>query len=465
MSDQTFHVLVADDEEGLRFVLGELLANLGYQMTEAEDGEQALEIIRTRKLDLAILDINMPKIDGMDVLKEARALHPDLIVLVVTAYGSTEMAMRAIQLGAYDYFTKPFDVHDLRTTIQRALEKKQLLDQIHVLETKVSGQPQFREIIGSSDAIQEIFDMMQRVVDNDVPVLITGESGTGKGLVLKAIHDRGSRKNGPLVRVNCAAIPEALLESELFGHEKGSFTGATASHSGKFEQAHGGTLFLDEIGDMPLTLQAKILVAVQESEIQRVGGKEPIQVNVRLITATNRNLAEEVAAKRFREDLYFRINVITIEMPPLRERLSDIPLLVDYFIKIYNERLKKKIQGLSQEVMDTFLNFPWPGNIRELENIIQRSLIMAAGPNINKGDLPPNMLSPAADAPGPARPTAPGKPGMTMPEKVEEVIETTERSMIAETLSQCRGRQEAAQRLGISRKSLHNKMQKYGITG
>jgi DNA-binding NtrC family response regulator len=355
MADTTAHILVADDDDGIRFVLEDLLLKLGYRVTCADEGGKALELVDRERFDLIILDLKMPDMNGMDVLRRVHRDHPDLLVLVITAYGSPELAMEAIREGAYDYFTKPFEVQDLRITVQRALEKKLLMTQIRELESRISGQPSFHEIIGVSDPMQRVFAMVRRVIDNDVPILVTGESGTGKEVIAEAIHTRGPRQNGPLVKINCAAIPEALLESELFGHERGSFTGAVQTHTGKFEQAHEGTLFLDEIGDMSLALQAKILRAVQEREVQRVGGKAPIPVNVRLITATNKNLAEEVAQKRFREDLYFRINVITIELPPLRERLADIPLLADFFIRQYGPRLGKTVEGLSQEVMDAFL--------------------------------------------------------------------------------------------------------------
>jgi len=456
-------ILVADDEESMRFVLRELIERLGYDVVEACDGQQALDELNQQRFGLAILDINMPKVGGLDVLREARKIDPDLISLVVTAYGTHDLAMDAIRSGAYDYFTKPFEVEELRTTIQRALEKKQLLNQISELEEQVARREAFREIIGSCEAMKIVFNMMERVIDNDVPVLIMGESGTGKELVADAIHNRGPRKDKPIIKVNCAAIPEQLLESELFGHEKGSFTGATESRAGRFEQAQDGTLFLDEIGDMPLSLQAKILRAIQEGEVQRVGGKAPIPVDVRLLTATNRNLAEEVAAKRFREDLYFRINVIAIVMPPLRNRLTDIPLLVNHFIQIHNAHLGKSVSGVSQEVMDLFLDYAWPGNIREMENVIQRALIMATGIEIQPPDLPPN-ISPQGH--GPAQVmfnSATVDFSLSMPEQVERLAEQTETLMIQRALQKAQSRQETADLLGISRKSLHNKMQKYGI--
>jgi DNA-binding NtrC family response regulator len=459
-------VLIADDEESIRFVLRSLIQEFGYEITEAADGAQALNALRSQPFDLAILDIKMPEVDGIAVLREARQIDPTLVVVIVTAFGTDEQAMAAIREGAYDYFVKPFEIDDVRVTVRRAMEKKRLTDRIRDLETQISLQRSFHEIVGSSPEMEEVFDIMRRVMDNDVAVLIAGESGTGKELVARAIHARGPRRDHPMVRLNCAAIPESLLESELFGHERGAFTGAVSAHPGKFELANGGTLFLDEIGDMPLALQGKILRAVQEREIQRVGGRFPISIDARLITATNRNLAEEVAQKRFREDLYFRINVIMIEVPPLRKRISDIPLLVDFFIDQHSRRLGKKIEGLSREVLDLFLEYEWPGNVRELENVLQRALVMARGPRIEVADLPRAMTSrePLSVASLPME----GfdlDPRRTMPEQVERVVEVAERRLIEMVLEQSASRQEAADRLGISRKSLHNKMQKYGMMG
>jgi DNA-binding NtrC family response regulator len=464
MAETATHILVADDDEGIRFVLEELLLKLGYRVTCADQGEKALELISREHFDLVILDLKMPRVDGLSVLRRVRQDHPDLLVLVITAYGSPELAMEAIREGAYDYFTKPFEVQDLRITIQRALEKKHLIAQIRDLQSRISGLPVFHEIIGVSDPMQKVFAMMRRVIDNDVPILVAGESGTGKEIVAEAIHARGPRQNGPMTKVNCAAIPEPLLESELFGHERGSFTGAIQTHTGKFEQAHGGTLFLDEIGDMPLALQAKILRAVQEHEVQRVGGKSPIPVNVRLITATNKNLAEEVAAKRFREDLYFRINVITIELPPLRERLADIPLLADYFIRQHGPRLGKMVEGISQEVLDLFLEYPWPGNIREMENVIQRALIMTTASRIQVADLPPHFLTAERHPPLSAQSVENVDLTIPMPDQVDRVVEATERLWISKALRQSQNRREAAHRLGISPRSLDYKIQRYGLS-
>jgi DNA-binding NtrC family response regulator len=476
MPMETARVLIADDDEGIRFVLEDLLTRLGHTCVCVGNGSEALQTLQKEHFDLALLDICMDGMDGLEVLRSIHGDQPELIVVVVTAHGSPDQALEAIRGGAYDYFTKPFEVPELRITIQRALEKKLMMAQIRELESRIEKQGIFHEIIGESDAMRQVFSLMERVLDNDVPILITGESGTGKERVAEAIHNKGPRAQGPLVKINCAAIPEALLESELFGHEKGSFTGAIQAHAGKFEQANNGTLFLDEIGEMPLSLQAKILRAVQEREVQRVGGKAPIPVDVRLVTATNRNLPAEVAAHRFREDLYFRINVIAIELPPLRERLTDIPLLVNYFIKQYAQRLGKQVKGISQEVMDCFVEYAWPGNIRELENVIQRALIMASSEQIEKSDIP-LLLTQEKPLVVPSLPPVPETRkrlvsdksetvdlSISLPERVDMEVERIERLWIAEALRVYSTRREAARHLGISPRNLDYKIQRYNLS-
>ncbi|MFP4380838.1 MAG: sigma-54-dependent transcriptional regulator [Candidatus Sumerlaeia bacterium] len=463
----TYRILVVDDDDGILFVLDDLLKKLGYDVTCVSDGQQALDAMAEQTFDVALLDIELPHVDGMDVLRHARQHFPDTIILIISGHGGPDVALEAIREGAYDYFSKPFEIQEIRITIQRALEKKMLVEQIRELETQLGSRHHFPEIIGNSAAMQSIYDMMGKVVDNDVPVLVTGESGTGKELVSEAIHARSPRKDSPMVKINCAAIPEALLESELFGHEKGSFTGAIQSRAGKFEQAQDGTLFLDEIGEMPLPLQAKILRAVQQKEVQRVGGKAPVHVNVRLVTATNKNLAEEVAAKRFREDLYYRINVITIELPPLRERLTDIPLLVNFFINLHKDRLGKGIEGVDQKVMDRFLQYPWPGNVREMENVIQRAMVMAGGTIIQLEDLPPVFHQEDAPMPTPSQnPREEVRVDLDRPMKeiVDQAVAKVERMWISEALKQCKSRRDAAKLLKISPRSLDYKIQRYELS-
>jgi DNA-binding NtrC family response regulator len=460
-------ILVVDDDEGILFVLDDLLNRLGYHVTTAPDGRRAMDILARESFDVALLDIELPHVGGMEILRHSRQNYPDMIILIISGHGGPDIALEAIREGAYDYFSKPFEIQEIRITIQRALEKRMLIEQIRSLESQLGSRHRFPEIIGSSAAMQEVFNIMSKVVDNDVPVLITGESGTGKELVSEAIHLRSHRKDQPMVKINCAAIPEALLESELFGHERGSFTGAIQAREGKFEQAQNGTLFLDEIGDMPLSLQAKILRAVQQKEVQRVGGKAPIHVDVRLITATNKKLAEEVAAKRFREDLYYRINVISIELPPLRDRLTDIPILANFFIHLHKDKIGKMVEGLSQTVLDRFLEYPWPGNVRELENVVQRALVMASGAQIELPDLPPHFQTIHSFS----RPVIQTEAGVDQPvdmsipmkDMSDRAVEEVERLWIAEALKQTRSRREAAQILQISPRSLDYKIQRYNL--
>lgn len=462
-----FKILIADDEPNIRFVVKELLSEYASSVDEAEDGEIAIQKIRENEYDLLICDVRMPKKDGMQVLKEALKINPQIIVLMVTAFGTQQMAIHAIKEGAYDYFKKPFDNEELRIVVKRALEKSKLVKTINQLSVERDGVSKFDQIIGSDKQMQEVFQLIKKVINNDVTVLISGESGTGKELVAEAIHYHSYRKDGPFVKVNCVAIPETLLESEMFGYEKGAFTGAYQQKPGKFELAQGGTLFLDEIGDMPLSLQAKLLRILQEREFERVGGSKTIKADFRLITATNKNLMAAVEKKEFREDLFFRINVLPIYLPPLRNRISDIPILVEHFIKLYNAKLGKNIIGLTKEVLEIFLNYPWYGNIRELENVIQRAMILANSNQIDIDSIPKNV-----------------RENMTLnlqqkessdyivnfdfskplTYQLQEIMDKIEANMIREALKKMNyKRQETADLLGMSRKSLHNKMLKYNL--
>lgn len=462
-----FKILIADDEPNIRFVVKELLSEYASSVDEAEDGEIAIQKIRENEYDLLICDVRMPKKDGMQVLKEALKINPQIIVLMVTAFGTQQMAIHAIKEGAYDYFKKPFDNEELRIVVKRALEKSKLVKTINQLSVERDGIYKFDQIIGSDKQMQEVFQLIKKVINNDVTVLICGESGTGKELVAEAIHYHSYRKDGPFVKVNCVAIPETLLESEMFGYEKGAFTGAYQQKPGKFELAQGGTLFLDEIGDMPLSLQAKLLRILQEREFERVGGSKTIKADFRLITATNKNLMAAVEKKEFREDLFFRINVLPIYLPPLRNRISDIPILVEHFIKLYNAKLGKNIIGLTKEVLEIFLNYPWYGNIRELENVIQRAMILANSNQIDIDSIPKNV-----------------RENMTLnlqqkessdyivnfdfskplTYQLQEIMDKIEANMIREALKKMNyKRQETADLLGMSRKSLHNKMLKYNL--
>ncbi len=476
-------ILIVDDEENIRFTLRELLRRegQGYVIEEAADGERALEMVRKNAYDLVIMDVRMPRMDGMSALRAMREHQADLIVVLVTAHGTQKLAIEAIQAGAYDYFTKPFDLTEVRIVFRRAIEKARLLRQIDLMRKQDSGRYSFDQIIGQSNAMQEVFRLVERVLDNDVTVLITGESGTGKELVATAIHNNSLRKAKPLVKVNTVAIPEALLESELFGHERGSFTGAVSQKLGKVEIANTGTLFLDEIGDMSFPLQAKLLRMLQEREIERVGGNKPVKVDLRIIAATNRDLVKMVEKGEFREDLYYRLNVLPIHLPPLRKRRDDIPLLIDCFITQYNPKLKRNITSVSEGALEKFLNYQWPGNIRELENTMQRTMLMSKGSTITVEDLPPTMR---ADHPI-AKPMESGFEGavgevldqidlrslfdtedFTRPlsDRLSLISDHIEKYLIREALKKTDGhRQETADLLGISRKSLHNKMVRYGM--
>lgn len=462
-------ILIADDEPNVRFVIRELLSELGCIVDEAGDGETALQKIRETTYDLLICDIKMPRRDGMEVLREALKISPSLITVMITAHGTQQIAIQAMKEGAYDYFHKPFNNDELRIIVKRALEKNRLQKKIRELQDGAPIVCRFDQIIGQSPQMQEVFQLIKKVINNDVTVLICGESGTGKELVAEAIHYHSYRKEQPFIKINCVAIPETLLESEMFGYEKGAFTGAYQQKPGKFELAQGGTLFLDEIGDMPLSLQAKLLRVLQEREYERVGGSKTIKVDFRLITATNKNLLKAVENKEFREDLYFRINVLPIYLPALRERISDIPILIDHFINYYNSRLGKNISGVSSEALEILMDYPWPGNIRELENVIQRSLILTTQKQIQSDAIPVNIrekLKPGASQMTPDDSKINVNFDFTKPlqAQLEELTDKVEANLIRDALKRMNyKRQETADLLGISRKSLHNKMLKYNL--
>ena len=464
---QANHVLIADDEENLRFVLRELLTREGCRVQEAEDGFQALRMIERQAYDLYLLDMKMPGCDGLDVLKKLRARQPNALAVMITAYGSTELAREALKWGAYDYFSKPFNMDELRTILMRALEKQRLLRKIHQLEERLNGNGREGVMFGASAAIQRVFTHIRRAAEHDVTVLVTGESGTGKELVARAIHESSARREGPFVTVNCAAIPETLLESELFGHEKGAFTGATSTRAGKFEAAAGGTILLDEIGEMPVTLQAKLLRVLQQRVIERIGSNTPQPVDLRVIAATNRDPAQLMRGNGFREDLFYRLNVLSIQLPPLREHKDDLLLLIQTFLDRFNRQFGKHVQGLTASAVKLLEQHDWPGNVRELENTIQRALVMAEGPYIDERALPPSILSHRTGMQeGTQTPSKTLEETFDLPlsKRVEQIVEENERRMIEMALAHTEGhRQRTADLLGISRKSLHNKMQKYGL--
>jgi two-component system response regulator AtoC len=366
-------VLIVDDEPNLRKILSAQLSRHGYDVLTAEDGEQGLAYLRDHHIDLVVTDLKMPKVDGMTLLRRALQEDPDRPVVMITAHGTVDTAVEALKIGAFDYLTKPFDKDEVRAIVAKALKTRQLAG------AEASGgqtAPGARfGIIGISTGIADLYAILERVADTPTTVLITGESGTGKELVARALHDHSSRKDKPFIKVNCAAIPKELIESELFGYERGAFTGAVSSKPGRFELANGGTLFLDEIGEIPVEMQVKLLRALQESEFERVGGIKTIRVDVRLVAATNRDLKKLISAGTFREDLYYRLNVVPIRLPALRERAVDIPLLVEHFLRKFNERLKKHVVGAEPDALDILASYAWPGNIRELENVVERAVL------------------------------------------------------------------------------------------
>ncbi len=380
-------VLIVDDEPNLRKILSAQLTRDGYDALTAEDGEQGLQMLREHHIDLVITDLKMPKVDGMTLLKRALEIEPELPVVLITAHGTIDTAVEALKRGAFDFVTKPFDKDEVRQIVAKALKTRELRG---ADATPAPSGARFG-IIGSSQGIAELYAILERVADTPTTVLITGESGTGKELVARALHEHSSRKDKPFIKVNCAAIPKELIESELFGYERGAFTGAVASKPGRFELANGGTLFLDEIGEIPIEMQVKLLRALQESEFERVGGIKTIRVDVRLVAATNRDLKKLIAAGSFREDLFYRLNVVPIRLPALRERTGDIPLLAEHFLAKFNERLRKKVEGLDADATEVLVQYPWPGNIRELENVIERAVLFCDESKLHAKDLPPDV--------------------------------------------------------------------------
>jgi DNA-binding NtrC family response regulator len=388
MEEEKKVILVVEDEKPLRIALCNVLQDEGFQVLEAEDGKIALELMRDNRPNLIITDLKMPKVDGMKLLKRIKEMDHELPVIVITAYGTSSTAIDAMKHGAYDYITKPFDLDVVLLTVKRALFHEALAMEVKSLKDELSEKYRIDNIIGNSSQMQEIYKTIGRIAESKATVLIQGESGTGKELVANAVHYNSLRKNGPFIKMNCAALPETLLESELFGHEKGSFTGAVSARRGKFEAAHDGTIFLDEIGEMSPMLQSKLLRVLQDQTFDRVGGNQSITVDVRVIAATNKHLEEEVKKGKFREDLYYRLNVVFIQIPPLRNRKEDIIPLIEYFLRKYSSEAKSESIGISKAVVELLLNYDWPGNVRELENVIERSMVFSGGKTIIPEHLP-----------------------------------------------------------------------------
>ena len=443
-------ILVVDDEESILRSLAGVLEDEGYDVALTRSGEEALEAVETEDPDLVLLDVWLPGIDGIDTLRELRTRYPDLPVLMMSGHANIETAVRATKLGAYDFIEKPLNLDKILLDIENALRARKLVEENRYWRERWTRR---YEMIGESPAVREVREQIRIVAPTRASVLITGENGTGKELVARAIHAASRRGEGPFVEVNCAAIPEDLIESELFGHEKGAFTGAASRRRGKFDLADGGTLFLDEIGDMSLKTQAKILRVLQEMRFERVGGSRSHEVDVRVIAATNKDLEEEIREGRFREDLYYRLNVVPIRVPPLRERVEDIPLLFEHFVRVCCAEEKREIVEVDPAVPGVLQAYPWPGNVRELKNVAERMVIMCRGPRITVDDIPPSVRREAPAGTLPAE-------GMTL----REARRAFERQFIVRHLSRSEWNvPQAAERIGLDRSSLYKKMKELGI--
>ena len=453
-------VLVVDDEQSMRELLGIMLRQVGYDVTQADGGEAAIQALKTTDVfDLVITDLRMRKVDGLAVLRAAKEHSPHTVVLVVTAFASTETAVEAMKLGAYDYVTKPFKLDELKLTIANALERKRLQDENRELKRQLRTERGFDTFVGKSRRMMEVFETIRKTADSGSTVMITGESGTGKELVARAVHQESGRRSAAFVSVNCGAIPETLMESELFGHVKGAFTGAVQSTEGLFSAADGGTLFLDEITEIPQSVQVKLLRAIQEREIRRVGDARDVKVDVRLIAASNRDLVKAVADGVLREDLYYRLNVIPIHLPPLRERTEDIAILVAYFIGRVAKDVGKTVAGITPEALAVLEHYHWPGNIRELENVIERAIVLGSGEQITPDALPPQLAQPAQRGEFPVEIPAGGV-------DLEGLLAAVESRYIRLALDRAGGLQvRAAELLRLSFRQFRYKIQKHGLKG
>jgi DNA-binding NtrC family response regulator len=446
-----FHILVVDDEPVQREMIGGFLKKQGFEVIAADSAERALELFRQDAFDLVLTDQKMAEMSGLELLQAVHTINAETPVILITAFGTIEAAVTALKHGAIDYLTKPLNLDELLYRIRQVSDRYRIINENRELREALQDRHRIEGIIGESGAMLEVLSIVRRVAPSEATVLIRGESGTGKELIAKAIHFGSPRARGPLVKVNCAALPEALLESELFGHEKGAFTGALTSRQGRFELANGGTIFLDEIGDLPLHLQAKLLRVLQEREFEKVGSSRPIRVNVRIMAASHRPLEDLIKAGQLREDLYYRLNVVTIFIPPLRERRSDVALLLDHFLRYYAEKNGKTIRGLTPEGRDILLRYDYPGNVRELENIIERAVVLTRDDVIGSGDLPLTVQEPEiADGDRETSLTA--------------AVEALERRMIRDALARSDGIQtRAAELLGMGERALRYKLTKYGF--
>lgn len=446
-------ILIVDDDSAHRQMIRAVLDDQGYSVEEAGDGKEAVNWINRRFFNLVLMDVRMARMGGIEALKEIKVINPGITVIIMTAYASVSTAVEAIKAGAYDYITKPLDIDELTLLIGKALHYQKLIEENSSLKEILHKNLKFPSIIGRSSAIAKMLETIALVSPSDANVLITGESGTGKELIASALHQNSHRKDQPFITVNCAALPETLLESELFGHEKGAFTGALNRRQGRFQQAHNSSILLDEITEMSPTTQAKILRVIQEREFQPIGSTQTVRVDVRIIAATNRNLEQEIRAGRFREDLYYRLKVVTIESPPLRNRREDIPLLSNYFLSRYTEKNRKLVKGFSPRATDILIRHEWPGNVRELENVIERAVILVRGEVITPKELPEEIIpKDLKSSIAPSQPLA----GRNLWE--------VEKEMILRTLEDAGwNRTHAAEILGISRRTLQLKLKEYGI--
>jgi len=452
MKSRKPHILVVDDDVSHRTMLKTLLSGWGYAVSEADDGSGAVQEVHKQPFDLVLMDIRMIKVSGLQALPEIKAFNPAIPVIIMTAYSSVETAVEALKAGAYDYLTKPLDFDELRITMERAMDHTQLKEENRLLRESLGNRFDRRNIIGRSQAMEKLLETVAQVAPSEATVLVSGESGTGKEMIAGAIHHNSPRRESPFVKINCAAIMESLLESELFGHEKGAFTGAYRRKEGKFSIAHKGSIFLDEISEMSPAMQVKLLRVLQEREFTRVGGEEVVKVDVRVIAATNKDLLAEIGAGRFREDLFYRLNVVTLTLPPLRQRKEDIPLLAQHFLEIFAEKNHKEIKGFTPQAMDNLLRHDWPGNVRELMNAVERGVVMAQAPYLDTKDW---TLIPEGSS---SERKFPGKAAMANNLPLEEV----EKATILKALEASRGnKSEAARNLGITRKTLLAKLRKY----
>jgi two-component system response regulator PilR (NtrC family) len=450
--DETHKLLIVEDDVGLRDTLGAFLSRVGFEVASAHDGREALELLDKEVPDLVLTDIHMPDLDGLTLLAEVKARYPETIVIMMTAFSSIDSAVEAMRLGAEDYLSKPLQLADVQMSIERALERRTLRRRVAQLETQARERYRFDQIIGKSPAMRRVFQIVERVAPTNATVLISGRTGTGKELVARALHFNSPRAGKPLVDINCGALPEHLVEAELFGHQKGAFTGATETKKGLFETAHGGTLFLDEVQALKPELQAKLLRALQERAIRRVGGRENIEVDVRVVAATNQEIAEAVKKGEFREDLYYRLNVVSIYLPELRARREDIPLLIDHFLKRYAEENGQEPRYFSNEAMRLMMSYDWPGNVRELQNAVEHALAIGIDATLTITDLPLHISGMMSNS------------GIPEPIGEGRTLDEVERRHILRILEETGGNHlRAAEILGIHRRTLYRKLEKYKI--